>query len=306
MKEYKDRLELPRGYIHRLSEIFEQEIELEYPYCENVKHLIDNKLNTNLFDYQLKGVNALMSSHCGILSSPAASGKTIIGIEVIAKLGLKTLWLVHLDKLMKQAIRALLKFTDCDKSDIGIISEGNYEVGNVFTSAIVNTARKYSSQLSKEDFGLVIVDECHRAPTKKMYDVLIKLSPQHLYGLSATPYRADGLDNIMKYMLGPITEIKREEVVKVNKIITPEVAIIRTNLLVKTVLGSSYPDFMLSLVNNNKRNNIILYEVIKEIMNDNMCLVLSDRVDHCHTLYNKLLPIFPFVGLVHGKIKKTV
>ena len=305
MKEYKDRIELPRGYIHRLSEIFGQEIELEYPYCENIRHLIDNKLNTDLFNYQSRGVNALMDSHCGILSSPAASGKTIIGIEVIARLGLKTLWLVHLDKLMKQAVRSLLKFTDCDKSNIGIISEGNYEVGNAFTSAVVDTARKYSGRLSKENFGLVIVDECHRAPTKKMYDVLIKLSPQYLYGLSATPYRADGLDSIMKYMLGPITEIRREEVVKVNKIVTPEVVIVRTNLLIKTKLGSSYPDFMLSLVNSNKRNNVILYEIIKEIMNDNMCLVLSDRVEHCHTLYNKLLPIFPFIGLVHGKIKKS-
>jgi hypothetical protein len=91
MKEYKDRLELPRGYIHRLSEIFNQEIKLEYPHCENIRHLIDNKLNIDLFDYQLDGVNALMDSNCGILSSPAASGKTVVGISIIAKLGLKTL-----------------------------------------------------------------------------------------------------------------------------------------------------------------------------------------------------------------------
>jgi superfamily II DNA or RNA helicase len=305
MKEYKDRLELPRGYIHRLSEIFDQEIELEYSYCENIRHLIDNKLNVDLYNYQYNGVSGLLQKQCGILSSPAASGKTVVGVNIVSKLGLKTLWLVHLDKLMKQALGALLKFTDCDESDIGVISEGKYKVGNVFTSAVVDTARKHSSQLSKENFGLVIVDECHRAPTKKIYDVLMKLSPQYLYGLSATPYRADGLDSIMKYMLGPITEIKREEVIKVNKIVTPEVVIVRTDLSIKTELFSSYPDFMLSLVNNNKRNNMILYEVIKEIMNDNMCLVLSDRVEHCHTLYNKLLPIFPFIGIVHGKIKKS-
>jgi len=305
MKEYEDRLELPRGYTYKLSEIFDQEIELEYPYCENVRHLINSKINANLFDYQLRGINTLTCNCCGILSSPAASGKTVMGIEIVARLGLKTLWLVHLDKLMKQAIESLLKFTNCNKSDIGIISEGNYNVGNVFTSAVVDTARKYSNQLSKENFGLVIVDECHRTPTKKIYDVLMKMSSQYLYGLSATPYRADNLDNIMKYMLGPITEIKREEVITVNKINTPKVVIVRTNLLIKTKLGSSYSDFMSSLTNNDKRNNIILYEVIKEVMNNNMCLVLSDRTEHCNILYDKLLPIFPFIGLVHGKIKKS-
>jgi superfamily II DNA or RNA helicase len=133
----------------------------------------------------------------------------------------------------------------------------------------------------------------------------MSLSPQYLYGLSATPYRSDGLNDIMKYMLGPVTEIKREEVVKVDKIVTPEVVIVHTKLLIKTKLGSSYPDFMLSLVDNNKRNNVILYEIVKEIINDNMCLVLSDRVSHCHTLYDKLIKIYPFIEVVSGKTKKS-
>jgi superfamily II DNA or RNA helicase len=306
MKEYSNRLELPRGYSYRLSEILEQKIELEYLDCTDVRRLIDNKLNTDLFDYQTEAVDRLISKPCGILSSPAASGKTVIGIDIVAKLGLKTLWLVHLDRLMKQAIETLLKFTDCNKSDIGIISQGKYEIGNVFTSAIVDTARKYSKQLSKEKFGLVIVDEVHRAPTKKTYDVLMKLSPQYLYGLSATPYRTDGLDDIMKYMIGPITEIERCCVVETDRIITPEIKIIYTNLLIKTesVLNSSYSDFMLALISNEDRNNKILYEIIKEVINANVCLVLSDRVSHGKLLYSKLSRIYPYIEIVNGRTNK--
>ena len=304
MKEYGNRLELPRGYIYRLSEIFGQKLEIEYPYCEDVRHLIDDKLNVSLFDYQTDGVSRLFNKQCGILSSPAASGKTVAGMAIVAKLGLKTLWLTHLDRLMKQAIESLLKFTDCKEEDIGIISQGKYEVGNMFTSAIIDTARKYNSQLSKENFGLVIVDESHHTPTKKVYDVLMKLNPQYLYGLSATPYRTDGLDNIIKYMIGPITEIKREDVVNVDKIITPDVQIVYTNLPIKTPLGSSYASFMKILVNNNQRNNIIIYEIIKEIMDDNICLVLSDRVSHCQILYDKLVKIYPYIELVSGRTKK--
>lgn len=304
MKEYGDRLELPRGYSYRLNEIFEQEIKIEYPYCEDVRHLIDDKLNVNLFDYQFDGISRLLQKQCGILSSPAASGKTVMGIDIVAKLGLKTLWITHLDRLMKQAVESLLKFTNCNESNIGIISQGQYEIGNVFTSAIVNTAKKYNSQLSKENFGLVIIDEAHHTPTKKTYDVLMKLSPQYLYGLSATPYRTDGLDTVMQYMIGPITEIKRENVIEVNKIVTPKVQVVYTNLSITTPLGSSYADFLSALTKNNQRNNIIVYEVIKEIIGDNICLILSDRVSHCELLYNKLVNIYPYVELVSGRTKK--
>lgn len=304
IKEYGDRLELPRGYGYRLSEIFEQKLEIEYPYCEDVRHLIDGKLNVGLFDYQSNGISRLLQKQCGILSSPAASGKTVMGMEIVAKLGLKTLWISHLDRLMKQAVDSLLKFTDCNESDIGIISQGKCKIGNVFTSAIVDTAKKYANQLSKENFGLVIVDESHHAPTKKTYDVLMKLSPQYLYGLSATPYRTDGLDTIMAYMIGPVTEIKRKSVVEVDKIVTPKVQIVYTNLSIKTALGSSYADFLSTLVKNNQRNNTIIYEVIKEIVDDNVCLVLSDRVSHCEILYDKLVKIYPHVELVSGRTKK--
>jgi len=307
MKEYNNRLELPRGYSYRLSEILKQKIELKYPECTDVRNLIDNKLNIELFDYQTKAVNKLLSKSCGILSSPAASGKTIMGIDIVAKLGLKTLWLVTLDKLAKQAIDSITKFTDCSKEHIGLISQGKYNVGNVFTSAIINTARKYKKQLAKENFGIVIIDECHHTPAKTVYDVLMSLSPQYLYGLSATPKRSDGLDTIIKYMIGPITEVERCCVVETDKIITPEIKIIYTNLLIKTELGlsGSYADFMKALVSDEYRNNKILYEIIKEIIQTNVCLVLSDRVSHCHTLYDKLVKIYPFIEIVSGKTKKS-
>jgi len=304
MKEYGDRLELPRGYSYKLSEIFNEEIEFKYQYCESVEHLINNKIDTDLFDYQIKGIDNLLCKPCGILSSPAASGKTVMGMKIISKLGFKTLWLVTLDRLAKQAINAIKKFTNCSEEHIGLISEGNYSVGNVFTSAIVNTAQKYKKKLTKENFGVVIVDECQHTPTKKIYDILMSLSPRHLYGLSATPRRADGLTTIMEYMLGPVTVIDRESVVSVGKIVTPKIEVVDTDMFITTSPGSSYSDFIFTMINDEHRNNIIIYEVIKQIINKSVCLLLSERVQHCQTLYNKISKIYPYVEVVNGRTKK--
>lgn len=305
MKEYGNRLELPAGYYERLSELLEQNIELKHLPCTNIQDKLSDKLvDIELFDCQAEAIENMLANWCGILSSPAASGKTIMGINLITKLGLKALWLVHLDRLVKQTAAAFLEVTDCNRNDVKIMSKGKYKVGKVFTAAIVDTARKYSRQLSEENFGVVIVDECHRAPTKKTYDVLMKLSPSYLYGLSATPYRSDGLDNIMKYMLGThITEIDRKVLVEADIIVTPEIEVIYTNMFIKTPLGSQYPDFMEQLVNDTKRNVVMLYEILEEAMKGNVCLVLSERVEHCRILNDMLSKIYPYTEVVNGRTK---
>jgi len=305
MKEYPDRFELPAGYYKRLLELLGQDIELEFMPCASIEGLPDTPLNIELFDYQKSAVSSLLDNWCGILSSPAASGKTVMAIDLIIKLKIKTLWLVHLDRLVKQAVKSFSIMTGCTGKDIGIVGHGTYNIGNIFTAAIIDTARKYSKKLSFEQFGLVIVDECHRTPTKKTYDVLMKLSPSYLYGLSATPYRTDGLDKIMKYMLGQnVVEVDRDALAKKGRIVVPEVNIIYTNIFINTSGRSLYCDFINTLTKNDFRNKMILHEVLTEVIAGNVCLVLSERVNHCKCLYDMLSQVYPHTRMVSGKTKK--
>lgn len=305
MKEYGDRLELPRGYADKLKELL-GEVELKYSPSTDVRAALPYELpNINLYDYQTKASKDMLKKHCGILCSPAASGKTIIGIDIAAKLGLKILWLVHLDRLMKQAVDSFLFATGCSEDVVATLSEGKYNIGSVFTAAIVDTARTYKNKLAAEGFGTVILDECHRTPTKKVFDVLMNLSPERLYGLSATPYRSDGLDMIMKYMLGTnMVEVSREALVKHKRIITPKVEVTYTNILIDSPLGSGYPKFMKSLIENKERNTLILKKVLEEVIEDNICLILTDRVSHAKILNDMLSKIYPFTAVVSGRSKK--
>ena len=56
-----------------------------------------------LDDYQRKAVNEVENQKYGILQSPAGSGKTQMGIALMADLGLKTLWLTPTKDLLRQS-----------------------------------------------------------------------------------------------------------------------------------------------------------------------------------------------------------
>ena len=73
------------------------------------------------------------------------------------------------------------------------------------------------------DFGFTIFDECHHLGAEHFSKALIAIQTKHMLGLSATPKRLDGLDNVFLWFLGPIRyQIKVREaddtvVVKVLK-----------------------------------------------------------------------------------------
>jgi superfamily II DNA or RNA helicase len=73
------------------------------------------------------------------------------------------------------------------------------------------------------DFGFTIFDECHHLGAEHFSKALVAIQTKHMLGLSATPKRLDGLDNVFLWFLGPIRyQIKVREaddtvVVKVLK-----------------------------------------------------------------------------------------
>jgi superfamily II DNA or RNA helicase len=74
-----------------------------------------------------------------------------------------------------------------------------------------------------EGFGFSIFDECHHLGAEHFSNALVSIQTKHMLGLSATPKRIDGLDNVFLWFLGPIRyQIKVREadetvVVKVLK-----------------------------------------------------------------------------------------
>ena len=53
-------------------------------------------------------------------------------------------------------------------------------------------------------FGLTIFDECHHLGAEHFSKALMTIQTKHMLGLSATPERIDGLDNVFQWFIGPI------------------------------------------------------------------------------------------------------
>lgn len=53
-------------------------------------------------------------------------------------------------------------------------------------------------------FGFAIFDECHHLGAEHFSKALMSIQTKHMLGLSATPERIDGLDNVFLWCIGPV------------------------------------------------------------------------------------------------------
>ena len=256
---------------------------------------IDYKSQIKLYDYQKDVVNKSIKAKNGVIVMPCGSGKTQTALEIVARLGKKTLWLTHTQDLLNQSMNRAKSCFNLDASQYGTITEGKVNIGNAITFATVQTMCNIDLKSIKKYFDVIIVDECHKCigtPTNMMmfYKVLSCLSARYKYGLTATPKRADGLEKCMFAILGDIIcEVPKNAVenttcpVEVHKIytnFTPDTDVILAGH--GTLLYSSLID---NIIKDTKRNEKIIRDLQKL---DGATLILSDRIEHLEIL-NKML-----------------
>jgi superfamily II DNA or RNA helicase len=139
----------------------------------------------------------------GILSLPCGAGKTIIGCFCIAQLRKKTLIIVHKEFLMNQwKERIEFALPGCR---VGILQATRFDRDCDVVIAMLQTlSMKAFPRDAFDDIGHVIIDECHRIPSKVFSRALFKINSPYMLGLSATPHRKDGLTKVLKWFIGDI------------------------------------------------------------------------------------------------------
>ena len=283
-----NKIRVPYGCIYKLEQFLRNAKDHTIP-----KHNISIDDEISLYDYQENAVHSV-NKRCGIIKAPAGSGKTQIGIALIKKIGVRSLWLTHTKDLLNQSKKRYQFYFG--KDGVGTITNGKVNIGNKVTFATVQTMAKLDLPKYKNEFDLIIVDECHNvvgSPTKvqRFYKVLNNLNARYKYGLTATLHRSDGLVEATKSILGDvIVEISEEEVK--GKILDVGIKKIDTGLKNDNTYlnfdGTINWNKLISyLCNSENRNKKIINTLIKD--SNNSSLILSDRVQHLVDLRN-LLP----------------
>lgn len=187
-----------------------------YLYREIIKDLIrtktaytDEAKNYNVFDfkprfhiaprpYQTESIeNWKQSERCGTIVLPTGAGKTHVATMAIEICKRQTLVVVPTLDLMNQWYDLLVSTFN---AEIGLIGGGFYEIGAI-TVTTYASAFRHQERLGNQ-FGLIIFDECHHLPSEGYkYAAEFAIAPFRL-GLSATPDRADGGEDLLESLIG--------------------------------------------------------------------------------------------------------
>lgn len=223
------------------------------------------------------------------------SGKTQTALELIARLGLKTLWITHTIDLLNQSYDRAK--SNLENVGLGKIANGRINIGTHITFATVQTLKSIDLSEYADTWDCIIVDECHRicgTPAKAgmFYKVINKLIARYKYGITATPYRnAKGTEKAMFSLLGK-TIIELEKDVIGDRIIPATIVKVETNFneipeeCEETDGTIKYAKLTTSLSQNVKRNNLIIDLLYK--CKDNYTLVLADRVEQMYNLQKQM------------------
>lgn len=178
--------------------------------------------------YHSKGVyNGFELSGNGrfILDDFSITHNTATSINISTKIQLPTLVILNRLLLMDQWKSSISKF--CPDAKVFIIQPRVKDIPEGYDFYIINAinVEKYKRELYSF-IGFCIVDECHMIMSEVLSKCMMKVEPKYLLGLSATPYRVDGLNDMIDSYFGPsrVTQkIERKHLVyKINTGLTIE------------------------------------------------------------------------------------
>jgi superfamily II DNA or RNA helicase len=257
--------------------------------------------------YQEDGIHELLQYEEGFLKAPAGSGKTVMGLELLARIGQPSLWLTHLDRLFKQVINRIEKFIPlaADRG-IGEIREGSISISDFITVGMIPSMIRMDLSQWKDFFGVVVVDEAHHVPASTFFQVIRQFAAYHIYGLTATDYRNDGLDPVMFRVIGDVrADIPYEILVEAGQIIRPVVQVVPTDFYMPTenITRHLYQKVVKRIVADKKRNDLIVKTVLKEARQNRICIVISGRRVHCRELFKRISKEWAKSAIAIGDMK---
>jgi superfamily II DNA or RNA helicase len=257
--ERKPRREFPTMKVDFTGTLREEQIEAKK---EILSHL--NKTGS-----------VIASLHVGF-------GKTILAIYLASQIKMKTLIIVNKLVLMTQWEESIKTF--CPDAKIQLLKP-KMKLDDDFHFYIVNAinVEKFHSDFFN-DIGCLIIDELHLIMAETLSRSMFHLSPRYLIGLSATPYREDGLDKLIEFYFGVnkvIRLLNRKHLVyKINSGFKPTVE--------KTSDGKLNWGSIIEQQSNNVERNELIIKICKKFSKNNI-LILTKRIEQGNYLYKRLI-----------------
>jgi superfamily II DNA or RNA helicase len=235
--------------------------------------------------FQQKAVDAMLARDFGTLNSATGSGKTVMALYMVARRRQPALIIVHTKELASQWIERIEAFLGVAPEEIGLIGGGKKVVGEKITVALVQSLCKCAEEVAPR-VGFLIVDECHRCPSRTFTEAVSEFDARYMLGLSATPWRRDKLSKLIFWYLGDVHhEVDKTHLVETGNVLRAEVISRETGFKPFYDPVNEYSKMLSELTADTDRNVLIASDVAREAADSSgICLVLSDRKAHCENL----------------------
>lgn len=205
-REAPKKIYIPRHYgEEHFGSVPDEQIKLprgepiEDKYCE---------FSGSLRDYQInivqKYLSAVKNSGGGLLDVDPGKGKTVMALNIISQLKVKTLVIVHKSFLLNQWIERIEQFLP--HARVGKIQGQIIDIENkdIVIGMLQSLSMKEYASDTFDCFGLSIYDETHHLGAEVFSKSMLKITTNYTLGLSGTMQRKDGLTKVFKMFLGDV------------------------------------------------------------------------------------------------------
>lgn len=318
-------IQIPRGLLDELLDGVKQaDIDYEIEDERQGGRNIDVTFKGELRSEQNRALKELTKYDNGILHAATAFGKTVVSSAIIAQMKVNALIIIESSALMEQWKEALEKFLNINEelptyetktrrvkkrtSLIGTLQGTHDSMTGIIDIAMAGSLCKkgeYHKLLNQ--YGLVIIDECHHSASETIANVLKVVKAKYVYGVTATPKRGDGLEKINYMLIGPIrysyTAKEKAKEQGIQHQVYPRFT--RTVPPRGVLTGKMHPNEAYEIIHNNDIRDEQIVEDVKNCVSAGRTpVVLSRYKDHSEKMYERLKAYADHVFLMTGNNSK--
>lgn len=315
----------PAGLVSRIARTLRElgiECEIEWPEEPRAEKFPNGagtgararaQAGMRLRPFQREGLAKALQEKRGILEIATGGGKGVLIAHLVRQLSRSALIVVPTKELLHLETERL---TEMLGMEIGRAGDGEVNVRAVTVATIQACADAFGVKLefcpdgdtlpeddraevsglrALRDFAetvpLIIFDECQHLPTESAYAMAMEMRGAHWrYGLTANSNRADGLDLLMEAAFGPrIYAVCTSTLIRQRHLVPPKVQIVQAPAIQVRQSHNGYQEtYNTYVVENRRRNKLIVQAALEEVARGRSVLVLVMRPAHGRILKRML------------------
>lgn len=209
---------------------------------------------------------------------------------------------MHRTELLKQWQERLQAFLGVGKGVIGTMGAGKSRpTGKLDIAVMQSISRQGEVSQLVENYGQVIVDECHHVGAVSFDAILKRTKARYVLDLTATPVRRDGQQPAIFMQCGPIRYTAAKPASAPHDL---EVVPQYRHTQIKLPIDSGIQDVFRYLANDQVRTDAIAAEVRDAVRLGRKVRVLTERTEHLDAIKEALDGFKPKPFVLHGRMSR--